>query len=368
MSKLRWSIIAAVGVVPSLVFGSIVQSNQTDGGSWTAFPCSSFDLIDTSQSLVSNTTVSITPQFGSPNALNDGVLGSPGNVVNSSIVGDDNNPTWSVTYYLKTSVNLNGYSITNISTFAGWPDNRASQQYEVFLAFTTAPGTFISYGSYSVSSGGGSSKIELTDTSGEIATNVCAIRFTFSKPGAGTIYHEIDVFGSAMPLQALQTPVIASSNATDVTSTSATLNGYLSGTGTAVTTVFVYWGTADGGTNASSWGHTNVFVGEAAPGVFSTNVSLSVPNITYYYRYCATTLMGSPGRIHRQISWRALCPPVPASVRQAEPSPTLPGTGSIRSPAMERSLSVPTAMLKCWWWRVEAVAVHATPAVVARED
>ena len=87
-------------------------------------------------------------------------------------------------------------------------------------------------------------------------------------------------------------PSISTTAATGVGTASATLNGDLTSTGTAATTVFVYWGTTDQGTNANLWAHTNVFAGAAVPGAYSTNVSLSPSGVIYYYRYCATNSQG----------------------------------------------------------------------------
>jgi hypothetical protein len=107
---------------------------------------------------------------------------------------------WEETFHFNTSVNTNGYSITNISVFGGWSSGRASQRWELLLSFQgDPPGTFYSYGTFSLAfnpSGDGSTKIELTDTGGVIASNVSAIRFAFAPIGSnGDKYREIDVFG-----------------------------------------------------------------------------------------------------------------------------------------------------------------------------
>jgi len=89
-------------------------------------------------------------------------------------------------------------------------------------------------------------------------------------------------------------PVIsnATSGATDVTLTSATLNGSLVSTGTAVTSLKVFWGPTDGGTNWGSWAHTNSFAGTQTAGLWSTNVSLGTSNLYYYYTFYATNAGG----------------------------------------------------------------------------
>ena len=89
-------------------------------------------------------------------------------------------------------------------------------------------------------------------------------------------------------------PVIsnAASGATGVTLTSATLNGNLVSIGTAATSLKVFWGPTDGGTNGAAWANTNVFPGTQSAGIWSTNVSLGTPNIYYYYTFYATNAGG----------------------------------------------------------------------------
>ncbi len=76
--------------------------------------------------------------------------------------------------------------------------------------------------------------------------------------------------------------------ATNITLTSACLNGYLFATGLSATVVSVYWGPSDAGTNVgASWAATNTFAGYPAVGPLSMPVSLPASNTWYYYRYSA---------------------------------------------------------------------------------
>jgi len=91
-------------------------------------------------------------------------------------------------------------------------------------------------------------------------------------------------------------PYIDNRPATNVTKTTGNMNAYLASTGSAVTTVSVYWGTADGGTPASGlWQHTNTFT----PGRWgelsypTTNMNVGASNTIYYYRYRAVNAAGS---------------------------------------------------------------------------
>jgi hypothetical protein len=87
-------------------------------------------------------------------------------------------------------------------------------------------------------------------------------------------------------------PDISNLAPTNVLATSATLCGYLNSTGTAATTVSVYWGPTDGGTTAGAWGNTNTFPSPSAPGLFATNVTPLVANAQYFYRYFASNIGG----------------------------------------------------------------------------
>ena len=87
-------------------------------------------------------------------------------------------------------------------------------------------------------------------------------------------------------------PAITNLAATGVTSTGATLNGTLISTGGAPTTVFVYWGKTDQGTNKGLWDKVVQFSGTAAVGAYNTNVALGTPYVAYYYRYAASNFAG----------------------------------------------------------------------------
>ena len=88
-------------------------------------------------------------------------------------------------------------------------------------------------------------------------------------------------------------PIVDNANgATQVTPSSASLNGTLRIIGGVPATVFVYWGTTDGATNASDWGHTTVFLGNPTVGSLTTNVTGLSSGTPYFYRYCATNAYG----------------------------------------------------------------------------
>jgi len=183
----------------------------------------STDLIDASQptlaSAVMDKVASAAIQPG-VSAMNNGV----GHPMQSSTgtylpVTFGNNGKMPFTYdvTLNTSVNTLGYTITEIRSFAGWNQNGskfANQKYELFVsrvgsAAFTSLGTF-TYAPFenSDTNDAAATKMVLTDESGIIADEVDALRFVFVDPGFnngstgvdGSVFHEIDVIGSALPL------------------------------------------------------------------------------------------------------------------------------------------------------------------------
>ncbi len=91
-------------------------------------------------------------------------------------------------------------------------------------------------------------------------------------------------------------PTIVNQAATNITTTSAWLNGTLSSTGTAATTVAVYWGTQDGGAPTSGlWQATNTWnAGDWAQGSNpSFHATPLTPDTFYYYRYAAWNSAGT---------------------------------------------------------------------------
>ncbi len=89
-----------------------------------------------------------------------------------------------------------------------------------------------------------------------------------------------------------QTPFVQNSGgATGVTGSSAWLMGDLVSTGTAPTTVYVFWGTTDCGTNMAYWASANN-LGILNPGQFTAHLAGLTNPIVYYYRFYATNAFG----------------------------------------------------------------------------
>ena len=87
--------------------------------------------------------------------------------------------------------------------------------------------------------------------------------------------------------------VTNSGGASDITSTTARLNGEVTSTGGENPTVHIYWGTTDGGTTTGNWDN-DVNLGTKGTGTFYTDVSgLDTGTTTYYYRCYATNSGGT---------------------------------------------------------------------------
>lgn len=116
-----------------------------------------------------------------------------------------------------TSQNTLGYKINTIATYAGWTSDGAelaNQSY--FLSYSTvaAPSTYLMLGSVNYAPFGdgngsdgwaGSTAVTVGDAAqGFLATNVKSLKIQFNPTNNlsgtnGTIYQEIDVFGTAVP-------------------------------------------------------------------------------------------------------------------------------------------------------------------------
>lgn len=137
--------------------------------------------------------------------LYDGDFGTFGS---SGLGGDGhytvmpNNVTITFTFDLTT--NTAGYDLSAIRTFASWDDGRDGQSYQVQYSTASAPSTFnslytiASYNPSFVTGDPANTVVQLTASSGSLATNVAALRFVFTGfENGGTAYREFDVVGAA---------------------------------------------------------------------------------------------------------------------------------------------------------------------------
>ena len=94
-------------------------------------------------------------------------------------------------------------------------------------------------------------------------------------------------------VQAGGAPAVDNRIAGEVTPSSATLNGTLLSPGDAPAAVAVYWGLADGGTNAAAWSHTNWISTAALPGLFAASATGLPADSFVFYRFAATNVHGA---------------------------------------------------------------------------
>ncbi len=114
------------------------------------------------------------------------------------------------------------------------------------------------------------------------------VRATFDNISAATWARS----GNVTPRAAGYAPMVSTRAATSVGTTTATLNGNLAATGGSTTTVILYHGATDGGTNPSAWaGSLNL--GARSVGSFSGNISGLTSGSTRYCRAFASNATGS---------------------------------------------------------------------------
>ncbi len=85
---------------------------------------------------------------------------------------------------------------------------------------------------------------------------------------------------------------VTNSSATGIQATAATLGGSVETNGGSVPTVTIYYGTGNGGTNASAWANS-VSLGSVASGTFSRTVSNLAPATVYYFTAAAANAAGT---------------------------------------------------------------------------
>jgi hypothetical protein len=156
-----------------------------------------------------------------PNFLTDGLnggdfdaVGLPAALVGAAWARDGDNVSFR-TYDLGTGANGLGYDIERIQSIAGWQGaGFQNQRYNIFISTLTVPAytllTTVIYqpaawvSTDAAAAKGGATKVNVTDSSGLLATGVVGIRFnildTISNNGGGVVMREIDVFGTSTPI------------------------------------------------------------------------------------------------------------------------------------------------------------------------
>lgn len=108
----------------------------------------------------------------------------------------------SMTYTLPTTAN--GYNITNITIYGGWPDNgRNESKYSVLYSTVSAPSTFVGIGTFdynpSFTSGEpNATRVTLVPATGALAQNVAAVQIDFNMQSKNNWngYAEITINGT----------------------------------------------------------------------------------------------------------------------------------------------------------------------------
>ena len=144
----------------------------------------------------------------------------------------------SMTYYLNTNSAPNGFSLTNITVYGGWPDDgRNEQKYQVLYSTVAAPSTFTSIGTFdynpSFTSGEpNATRVTLIPAAGTLAQNVYAVQINFNMLSKNNWngYSEITINGKPTvgiipPLVQDITPLTAE----DVVGSTLTMTGAFSG-------------------------------------------------------------------------------------------------------------------------------------------
>jgi hypothetical protein len=139
-----------------------------------------------------------------PAGLNDGLNGGDYNDDGLSALAGAAWPSTNATMEYDLGVGTgDGFDITEIQSIAAW--NGAgfmNQNYKVFVKYLGEidfDPTALTTVTYQPSPSGGSTKVNVTDDSGFLASGIEAIKFEFLATdgnGAGSIYREIDVMGS----------------------------------------------------------------------------------------------------------------------------------------------------------------------------
>lgn len=206
---------------------------------------------------------------------------------------------------------------------AVWPAfratvNAAANAWDNFLVFqsNSAPVITLKLTNTTVIAGNPATFAALADGPGVItyawytnkvlAAGVTGTSYTAPTPGAGfTNVMVVAANGNgsatnsaAVSVVAPALPQIISVPATNIQAQSATLGGQVTSTGGLTTGVLLYYGPADGGTNAVAWG-ARIALGVQG-GVFSQTVSGLSSNTLYYFTVEATNAQGTAWAVPSQ--------------------------------------------------------------------
>ena len=142
-------------------------------------------------------------------------------------------------------------------------------------------------------------------------------------------------------------PVVTNSTgATEISQTSAVLNGELTDMGGAATaTVYIFWGDNDGATNTTAW-DSSTTLGSKTIGTFSTTTTGLTENKTYYYRYYA---FNSGGNSWSSATESFSTSPYPATVTNSTGATEISQTSTVLNGELTDMGGAATATVYIFW-------------------
>ncbi|MBP7933504.1 MAG: PEP-CTERM sorting domain-containing protein [Phycisphaerae bacterium] len=204
--------LAAVMITPN-AYGPFDPST-TDDEVYYAADVSNNDLLQQPGVIATHGPYMLIDGFGMrPEGLNDGNAGGDFDLVSYSAL-DGTAWLWkdglSWSEFALGEGTGQGYDITEIQSIAAWQGaGFSNQKYNVLVKYLgesdfTQLAT-VDYQPFSeAQTEGGSTKVNVTDTTGVLASGVVAIKFAFLETtgntwGAGSVIREVDVFGTPTP-------------------------------------------------------------------------------------------------------------------------------------------------------------------------
>jgi hypothetical protein len=174
---------------------------------------------------------------GDPTILADGNLSAAKSAMVSCGVSGAGQ---TMTYTLNTSTATNGFDLTNIVIYGGWPDDgRNEQKYQILYSTVAAPATFSSIGTFdynpSFTSGEpNATRVTLIPAAGALAQNVQAVQVNWHLQGSPPKngwegYSEITISGISSAPRPVLTQDISPLTAEDMVGSSLILTAGFSG-------------------------------------------------------------------------------------------------------------------------------------------
>jgi hypothetical protein len=187
---------------------ALIITPTAASGVGAVFPVSNSDLLQTNLSGVSSTGTFASFSANTLSLLSDGAFGASGAGASggtASVAPASLGTT--IRFDLNLTLNILGYTLTQLDTFVSWDTGRDGQEYTVAYSTVAAPNTFLTLATVpqfeppvGTPFADSHTRIRLTDSTGVLATNVASIRYTFTNFEAnGTAYREIDAIGTPVP-------------------------------------------------------------------------------------------------------------------------------------------------------------------------